>query len=248
VNCWWRPPLAGLLILALLLDGCAPGLKRQLGTPAVVTTASEPARSPYLNAHLRDGRFIAFNEWGVDSTGTVVTGNGRLLDASRNLVTAGPLSVPIDSVAIFEANSPTAMPPAMRALLIVLVGTAILAGVALIALAIACASNPKCFGSCPTFYVDDGERASLMAEGFSASVAPALEDTDVDALYRARPRGRAFEVTMKNEALETHVVRFVHVLAAPRLPGGRVFAAVDGSYWQTSAPRDARPRVPGRWR
>jgi hypothetical protein len=88
-----------------------------------------------------------------------------------------------------------------------------------------CAANPKtCFGSCPTFYVSDGKHAMLQAEGFSSSIAPSLEARDVDALYRVHPSGREFIVTMKNEALETHFVRRVRLLAAKRPVGGRVLA------------------------
>lgn len=94
-----------------------------------------------------------------------------------------------------------------------------------------CALNPKaCFGSCPTFYVSDGERPLLQAEGFSSSIAPALEARDVDALYRARPRSRDLEVRMTNEALETHAVRYVHVLAVPRPAGMRVFSTPDDRF------------------
>jgi hypothetical protein len=102
-------------------------------------------------------------------------------------------------------------------------------------LTIYCAANPKaCFGSCPTFYVSDSAREQLQAEGFSASITRALEARDIDALYRARPTSRDFKVRMTNEALETHVVRYVDVLAAPRPPSGRVFATSDGVFWQTS--------------
>ena len=67
-------------------------------------------------------------------------------------------------------------------------------------------------------------------------MAPSLEATDVDALYRARPSGRALEVRMTNEALETHVVDAVDVLAVPRPVGGRAFHAEDdaGFYGATS--------------
>jgi hypothetical protein len=71
----------------------------------------------------------------------------------------------------------------------------------------------------------------LQAEGFSASVAPSLEASDVDALYRAKPSSKMLEVKMWNEALETHVVRYVNVLAVRRSQGGRVFATTDRSFW-----------------
>jgi hypothetical protein len=95
-----------------------------------------------------------------------------------------------------------------------------------------CLADPKtCFGSCPTFYAPgrDGEM-ELQAEGFSSSIAPALEATDVDMLLHARPTEREFTIRLTNEALETHVIRHADVLAAPRAPGGRVYVTSDGRF------------------
>jgi hypothetical protein len=90
--------------------------------------------------------------------------------------------------------------------------------------------DPKaCFGSCPTFYLD-GDDDRPQAEGFSKSVARILEARDIDALYHARPGGTHFGITMRNEALETHAVRSVRLLAATRPPGGRVLATRDGVF------------------
>jgi hypothetical protein len=111
----------------------------------------------------------------------------------------------------------------------------VITGASLAITALCLANTKACFGSCPTFYVSDGGRELLQAEGFSASVAPALEATDIDALYLARPARRAFEVRMTNEALETHVIRRVRVLAAPRPERGRTFATQAGDFWQASA-------------
>src|SRR5207237_1242429 len=99
-----------------------------------------------------------------------------------------------------------------------------------------CLTHTKsCFGSCPTFYVGK----ELMAEGFSEAIAPSLEETDLDALYRLRPRSRELTVRIKNEALETHVVKAVRLVAARRPAGGRVFATPRGELWQ--APRVLEP-------
>lgn len=229
-----KRPLRVLVLLAvlpgiLLLDGCAAeGLHKQIRSQADVREVNAK-KSPYLNAHMRDGSFIALKQWSIDETTNTVSGNGRRLDANRRLLAAGNQSFPIDSVVVFEAASVHGLPPVVRAITIILVTAAILSGVVLLAIAIACIGDPKCFGSCPTFYVTDGEKPTLMAEGFSASIAPALEATDIDALYRARPQGREVSITMTNEALETHVVRFAHLLAAKRPPGGRVFATPDGT-------------------
>jgi hypothetical protein len=198
------------------LAGC--GLKNLERTTLAPRELAGDAQRPggYLKAHLKDGGVYVLEGWRLDSAGAVLTGRGRQLDPNRALVREGELSLPVSSVALFELDRPTTS-GAVGALGVVTGITA--------AVAVYCATNPKaCFGSCPTFYVTDGERPVLQAEGFSASIAPALEARDVDALYRARPRSRDLEVRMTNEALETHVVRYVHVLAAPRPSGARVFS------------------------
>jgi len=71
---------------------------------------------------------------------------------------------------------------------------------------------------------------TLQAEGFSGSVARVLEETDVDALYTAKPTSRRFELLVTNDALETHMIRNVRILAAPRPPDGRVFRDGESFY------------------
>jgi hypothetical protein len=168
----------------------------------------------------------AFTEWSVDSNRKTVSGDGRLLDINRQVLMEGSLRVPVDSVAIFETNE-ISVSPAIAAMTIVTCVS--------LAITTVCIVNPKaCFGSCPTFYVEDGHQPILQAEGFSSSVAPSLEAPDIDALYRAQPAGEDFDVVMKNEAFETHVVRSVDLLAAQKPQGGRVFEAEDGTFWQAT--------------
>ncbi len=211
---WW-------IAVAVLLAACAvQRLERTTVAPGRLGDSGGSGAS--LKAHLQDGGVYVLRDWHVDSAGAVVTGTGRLLDANRTEVRSGTLSVKVSSVALFELDRATTSGGV--AALGVVTGITAVVGVL-------CATNPKaCFGSCPTFYVSDGEKPVLQAEGFSASIAPALEATDVDALYRARPASRDLEVRMTNEALETHVVRWVHVLAAPRPAGMRVFATPDGRF------------------
>jgi hypothetical protein len=207
---------------AAVLAACSVKRLERSVMPAGWRPGSDAGSGQHLKAHLRDGGVYVLDNWHVDSGGAVVTGSGRQLDANRVIVRSGTLSVPVGSVALFELDRP-ATSGGVTAL-------AMISGVTA-TIAVVCALNPKaCFGSCPTFYVSDGGRPILQAEGFSASIAPALEATDVDALYRARPSGRDLEVRMTNEALETHAVRFVHVLAAARPPGMRVFSTPDGRF------------------
>jgi hypothetical protein len=166
----------------------------------------------------------------MDSTGRTITGDFVLLnptrDTARNSPTGGRTALEIDSVALFETNviknsgSATAFT----------VFTGITA-----AITAYCLTNPKaCFGSCPTFYVYDGDNMRLEAEGFSSSISPSLEATDIDALYHARSLNGAVTIEMRNEALETHVVRQADILAVPRRNNCRVYFGSDGRFWESS--------------
>jgi hypothetical protein len=215
--------LVPVVALGLLLPaGCVQRVKREL-KPAEQAVSLD-GRSPFLKAHLLDGRVYVLSQWKVDEQSRTISGQGEMLGLNREVLATGALTVRLDEVALFETNV-VKQSPSVTALAVVTGASA--------AMTVVCATNPKtCFGSCPTFHVTDGRQELLQAEGFSASITRALEATDVDALYRARPGGRRLEVRMTNEALETHVVRSVRVLAAPRPRGGRVLAATDGSLWQ----------------
>jgi hypothetical protein len=182
------------------------------------------ATAPYLKCHMQDGRVYVLRHWDVNIPAGEVTGEGLLYDAARVTTGVSAQRVPLQDVVLFETNRPETITRYGFGVL------AFVTGVSLVATAL-CIANPKaCFGSCPTFYATDGERDVLQAEGFSASVARAFEATDVDALWLAHPKGRAFDVRMTNEALETHMVDRVRLLAAPRAHGERVLRAGDVYY------------------
>jgi hypothetical protein len=229
-----RQPMILLVVLAAIATaGCVHNVRRQLLPPQ--SAGALDHASPYLKVHMRDGSVYVLAQWSVDSSGRSVAGQGERLGPDRLSGGRGRFAVPMDSVALFETNV-TRLHPGIAAL-------AVVTGASL-AVTIYCAANPKaCFGSCPTFYVTDGERDVLQAEGFSGSVAPALEATDLDALPRSHPRGREVRLTMRNEALETQVVRRADLLAVPRPAGGRVLATADGKFRPTEemwAPTAAR--------
>jgi len=215
------------LVLALGAS-CAqqPPLARRLVPPEEVTRIN-PRTSPVLKAHLKDGRVFVFLTWVVDEKARVVTGFGQVLDIARRPGPLGQFNVHLDAVALFETNEPIRSSDALAGMTIVTGASLVVTGL--------CLKNPKtCFGSCPTFYVSDGERPVLQAEGFSDSIAPALEATDIDSLFRARPTSRTLTVRMTNEALETHVVKDVQILTVARPPGTRVFySSGDGFYVAT---------------
>lgn len=219
-----RRVVAGVLIG---LIACVSTVKRELVVPEKAATLSQ--KTPYLKAHLRTGYVYAFSTWSWEENkpGGTLVGTGELFDTRRSLVASGAFRLPVDSVGLFETNVQQVSTGGKS--LIVMAGITTAVG-------IGCAMNPKaCFGSCPTFYAPDSTGTMLLqAEGFSASIAPALEATDVDALYRARTNGRDLRIKLTNEALETHVIRYADVLAAPRPPNGRVFVTPGGLFRQAA--------------
>ena len=211
----------GVTLTLAALVACAPArVRRTLVPSSQISTLDK--KSPYLKAHLRSGYVYILDSWEVDSAGATVTGKGSLLTPNRSVERQGDFEIPADSVALFETNV------LQRGGAVA--GLSVLTGITA-AVTVACIASPKtCFGSCPTFYVRDSAGALLQAEGFSASIAPALEATDVDALYRAVVTGRDFRVKLKNEALETHVIRYADILAVRRPSGGRVLISPDGRF------------------
>ena len=188
-------------------------------------------KSPFLKAHMRNGELFVLQSWTASGGG--VSGEGTRYDTARNPVATGSFHLHVDSVAVFETNHVQASSAA---------GFITLLAVVTVAVAVMCLVNPKnCFGSCPTFYLAGHERP--VAEGFSASIAPSLEATDVDALDASTVGAGRFDVVMKNEAYETHVVRHVNLLAFPVRDGARIAQALDGTFWsarQWNAPLAAR--------
>jgi hypothetical protein len=223
---WHRRTAArGLVAVALVvtLGGCHRVLTPELHPPGDVPVA--PAKLPILKAHMTSGELYVLDSWRVVGDGRGLEGTGTLYSVEREPVSEGPVSIDVDAVALFETNQPGKVTPA---------GTVVLGIMTTVtgALAAVCVSDPKsCFGSCPTFYVEGGDAERPAAEGFSESFARVLEARDVDALPPAGGAGRRFTLTMRNEALETHAVRRVRLLVAPRPAGGRILAGTDGRFY-----------------
>jgi hypothetical protein len=204
------------ILVAVLLAGCGGlnRLERKL-TPDASTLDSASA---FLKIHTRSGAVYVLSPWHTDSAAGAIVGTGVLLAPNRDTLGRGDFRVPADSAALYETN--VLKSSGAKTALMVMVG--ITAGVA-----VYCATNTKaCFGSCPTFYAD----GALVAEGFSASIAPALEATDLDMLPRVRASRRDFTLEVTNEALETHVIRWADLIVVPRESNGRIFVTPEGDF------------------
>ena len=179
------------------------------------------SKAPYLKCHMADGRVFVLEDWKIDTTARIVSGSGLLYDARRELKGRGPQSVPLDEIAMLETNRVETIDQGSIQIGVMAAGT-----VASLGFTAFCITTPKaCFGSCPTFFTNDGSGVSLQAEGFSASIARAYEATDVDAMWTAKAAPGPFDVLMTNDALETHAIDSVRLLALARPKGGRVLRA-----------------------
>jgi hypothetical protein len=198
--------------------------------PTVITPhlheAGQPPRSPAagpLKAHLRSGELVVLHSWRLTDAGRSLEGQGSRYSAMRQPLATGAISLRVDEIALLETESrETVSQLAMLGLSALTLFFGTLSGI--------CLADPKsCFGSCPTFYLeDDPERPR--AEGFSASIARSLEAPDVDRLSDARPTAGRLSLWMRNEALETQAVRRVRLLSVPHPPGERVYATRDGAF------------------
>lgn len=185
----------------------------------------------FLKVHYKNGNVCVFNSWSLTPNGDTIAGQGKLFDLQRKEIEDGKLNVAIDQIAIIETNQLDQIKDKTNsrvARLSILTGADALLG-------FLCLTNPKaCFGSCPTFYINGFENVhSSNAEGFSSSISPALEKNDIDALNFRTPANH-FKLTMKNEALETHAVNEIKLIAAEVETGKSVYHSFNDKFYQSN--------------
>jgi len=210
------------IVLIIGLQSCAKHFFRSnyKDVNDLIHNAAYLQTKPYLKAHLKNGDIIILKDtWQIDTTLNIVNGAGSKYNFNRKLMFEGSVNIPIDSVSIFETNKKLVKPETNR-----VAALSILAGVDAI-IGLLCLSNPKaCFGSCPTFYINENDNFHYAdAEGFSDAISPCLEYADIDALNQTQIKGNRFSITMKNEALETHCVKDVKLLAYPLNQNERIY-------------------------
>ena len=145
--------------------------------PASVPHAAGESRTvaTRVKAHLADGGTVIYPA-GIELRNDTVFGSGTRYNLT--LSESGPVGpLPLDSVVAMESFHSSVRPAET-----VIVSAVATVGVTAVAVAIACAVDPKCFGSCPTVYSDSAGVPVLEAEGFSYSIAPLFERRDVDRL------------------------------------------------------------------
>jgi hypothetical protein len=229
--------LDGRSALGALTFSCALAALVSCGHLVLTPQIFEPERVPrtdpkvpILKAHMKTGELYVLTAWRVSPDGSQLDGTGTRYSLARVRGTTGAVSISTDDVALFETNRSEHVGAGSTGALAVM--TTVFGTLTAI-----CLADPKsCFGSCPTFYLDaGGPNGRPVAEGFSASIARALEARDVDAIGAGPPAGGRFAITMRNEAYETHAVRRVRLLAAERPAAGRILAAPGELYYPAFA-------------
>lgn len=225
--------LASVAIVAVALQACKTYYFRSnyREVNALLHNTGSLQEKPFLKAHMKDGSvFILKDTWHLDTTRNIIIGSGSRYDMNRQFLNEGFIWISIDSVAIFETNTKLGKTETARiAALSILAGLDVIGG-------ILCLTNPKaCFGSCPTFYINDDDNFHYAdAEAFSNAIRPSLEYADIDALGYKAHGGSPFTLTMKNEALETHCVKDVRLLAIPGKDSAQVYQTRSGEFYKCS--------------
>jgi hypothetical protein len=192
----------------------------------------------FMKVHMKDGSVFILNFWFLDDVQNNLSGYGELLNIQRRVVERrirtdnrkeiiDPFTFSLDEVALVETNDPgNSLGGGLG------FTTALIGGVAVL-----CILSPKtCFGSCPTFYAETDDTLRILAEGFSTSILPSLEKNDVDMLYEAKYK-KDFQLTLTNEALETHSIRYANILCFEKEAHQRVFASPKGDFFLTENSR-----------
>lgn len=203
-----RSVLAATLAALLALPGCTHRRGRVDVTPLDQGAAPVEVSSP-VRAHLGDGTIVVFTT-GIRFSGDTLYGAGARYGLDLSMIDSLGVLALDDVVGLESFQGHDEIDVGLTALssagLIVLtVGGA---------MAIACAADPKCFGSCPTLYAQTGDEGEfvLEAEAFSYSIAPLLEGRDVDVLGTASGPDGVLDLELRNEALETHYLNHVELL------------------------------------
>ncbi len=197
---------------------------------------AENFQESFFKIHFKNGDVAIINGWNLSPSGDSLIGAGQLFDFNRSRLDSGELAFAIEAMSILETNNYEQIKSKDSEKMAAL---ALLTGVNVVG-AVACLANPKaCFGSCPTFYINNESNLhETRAEGFSNAIAPVLENRDVDALKYATSE-KVFRVYMKNEAYETHVVNQVELWAVPRMTNELVFVDEADQFYITTYPEKA---------
>jgi hypothetical protein len=200
--------------LVIGIAACIQTFRRVEAAPVTPSQSDSVHVHTPVKAHLFDGSTVVFSGGAIVVRDTV-RGTGAGYDVRLTSTGTRSWAIPLDSVLAMETfRQATDAATSLMATVLATVGTVFLGGLLAVA----------AFGSCPTIYSvpDTGGAAVLEAEAFSASIAPLLEGRDVDRLtLRPNAHGRV-RLEVRNEALETHYINHLELLAVRHAAGEMV--------------------------
>ncbi|MFZ8805508.1 MAG: hypothetical protein ACO2PO_21370 [Candidatus Calescibacterium sp.] len=220
-----------MLIMFIFIYGCA--LNKEIYTPDININKKG---SSVIKVHMKNGSLYILNSWKVDKNKRILKGNGTYYSIDRTSSNVNNFEIPIDSIAIIESNE--VVPSKALALLVLAMPVSLVSFVILLflvvffvalSLALLEVILKTIIGSASlAFYINN----HLIAEGFSSSIAPPFEA--IDMLYNVKLENGELSIKMKNEALETYLVRYANVSAVPKEEGSYIFATSDFKFYKVN--------------
>jgi hypothetical protein len=210
-----------LISMFIFIYGCA--LNKEIYTPDINTNKKgssfiKKKGSSVIKVHMKDGSLYILNSWKVDKNKRILKGNGTYYSIDRTSSNVNNFEIPIDSIAIIESNE--VVPSKALDLLVLIMRVYFEIFISLLKIDIPSSLFPNI--NC------------LIAEGFSSSIAPPFEVDDIDMLYNVKLENRELSIKMKNEILETYLVRYANVLAVPKEEGSYIFATSDFKFYKVN--------------
>lgn len=200
-----------LCVSCLILSACVTVRTLQIEPVEPDPDRAVGVSSP-VKVHLVDGSTVVFNK-GITVYDGKVMGEGFLYDT--NLKLSEPvIELSLDDVAAMESFQ---TPVSTGATAVASTGAVVGGGAGGIMLL------KVLFGSCPTTYSMQDDAPVLEAESFSYSIAPGFEARDVDRLGIGPHSTGMISLDMRNEALETHYINHVELLAVEHGPDTVVY-------------------------
>lgn len=222
------------MIVLILLLACSPRIdvSRTSYITSDFTAKFQSLNNNYLKVHLKNGQLVIIRDWEVDNNNQLITGKGVSYNTNRNNINSKSLrsfEIKFDECVLIETNSYEGFNIISPLLMTLTIFTS--------AFTIPCIANPKsCFGSCPTYYLHQGDSLIIQAEGFSSSISKSMEKTDIDYLSAYTPSlQNELKIELKNEALETHYIRRSEILAVSKPKNSTIYYG-NKKFYATSNP------------
>ncbi|MGB5345516.1 MAG: hypothetical protein WBN23_05070, partial [Woeseia sp.] len=190
------------LLACFLISSCVVKV-RSLQVDAVEAKPGDSfvVESP-VKAHLLDGSVVVFDK-GISVLNDEIIGEGVRYDLRLERQEA-ITSLKLDQVAAMESFQSPLNSGATAAASTGATAGGTFASVGLLKFV---------FGSCPTTYSLASDEPVLEAESFSYAIAPGFESRDIDRLGISTGTRGIVPLEMRNEALETHYINQVEMLA-----------------------------------